>query len=248
MIEEEDTQLSDVIGHIGHVDAGLVIRGYNYKIVVRLRVHVFVSKMMSRLIAKGIMRSYGMRQRRGRPVQQPIGIVSNCDVRDRLVFNAQRYMHMNDAYFAPSKIRFPYEVKKMLYRILHEQQYLHREHQHHFTLDLDQLDRIFEYRFNQSSRCSFPVTNVELKYMFDTLGFLWLHHDIPSYLLYLLEKFVDGLYGERTATLGYIYTVTSSDCTVIARYSSWKHLPNLLMNAMEISKVKTLQCIEMQLL
>ena len=63
-------------------------------------------------------------------------------------------------------------------------------HPHHFTLDLDQLDRIFEYRFIQSSSLSFPVNNVELEYMFDTLGFLWLHHDSPPYLLYLLDFFL----------------------------------------------------------
>ena len=65
-------------------------------------------------------------------------------------------------------------------------------------MDLGQLDRIFEYRFIQSSSYSFPVTNVELEYMFDTLGFLWLHHGSPPYLLYLLEKLVDGLFEERT--------------------------------------------------
>ena len=105
-----------------------------------------------------------------------MGIVSNCDVCGGLMLNAQRYMYMNDAYFAPSTIRFPYELKKIFYRILHELQYLDREHLHHFARDLDQLDRIFEYRFIQS-RYSFPVSNVDLEYMFDTLGFLWLHHD-----------------------------------------------------------------------
>ena len=64
------------------------------------------------------------------------------------MFNAQRYMHTNDAYFAPSTVRFPYELKKILDRILHELQFL--------------------------------------------------HHDSPLYLLYLLEKLVDGLYEERT--------------------------------------------------
>ena len=73
-------------------------------------------------------------------------------------------------------------------RILHELEYLDREHPHNFTLDLDQLERIFEYRFIQSRSYSFPVTSIELEYMFDTLGFLWLHHDSPQYLLYLLEK------------------------------------------------------------
>ena len=51
---------------------------------------------------------------------KPIGIVSNCDVCGGLMFYAQRYMHTNDAYFAPSKIRFPYELKKIFDRILHE--------------------------------------------------------------------------------------------------------------------------------
>ena len=84
------------------------------------------------------------------------------------MFNAQRYTHTNVAYFAPSTIRFPYELKKIFDRILHELQYLDKEHPHHFTLDLDQLDRIFEYRLIQSSSYSLPVTNVELEYMFAT--------------------------------------------------------------------------------
>ena len=87
-------------------------------------------------------------------------------------------MHMKDAYFAPSTIRFPYGMKKVFDRILHELQYLDREHPHHFTLDLDQLDRTFEYRFIQRRSYSFPATSVELEYMFDTLGFLCLHHAI----------------------------------------------------------------------
>ena len=55
------------------------------------------------------------------------------------MFNAQRYMSMNNAYFAPSTMRFPYEMK-VFDRILHELQYLDREHPHHFALELDQLD------------------------------------------------------------------------------------------------------------
>ena len=54
-------------------------------------------------------------------------------------------------------------MKKVFDRILHELQYLDREHPHHFTLDLDQLDRIFEYRYIQSSSYSFPATSVELE-------------------------------------------------------------------------------------
>ena len=38
------------------------------------------------------------------------------------MFKAQRYMHVNDANFAPSTIRFPYELKKTFDRILHELQ------------------------------------------------------------------------------------------------------------------------------
>ena len=86
-------------------------------------------------------------------------------------------MHVKYAYFTP------YEMKKVFDRILHELGYLDTGHPHHFTLDLDQLDRIFEYRFIQSKSFSFPVTSIEL----DTSGFLWLHHDNPQYLLYLLQ-------------------------------------------------------------
>ena len=137
------------------VDVGLVVGGYNYKNTVCLRMDAFVFEMMSRLIAKGIIRSYRMRQRRA-AVKPPIGIISNCDVCGGLMYNAQRYMHVNDAYFAPSTVWFPYEMKKVLDRILHELQYLDREHPHHFTLDLDQLDRILESRFIQSGSYSFP--------------------------------------------------------------------------------------------
>ena len=89
----------------------------------------------------------------------------------------------------------------MFDRILHELQYLDREHPHHLALDLDQLDRIFEYRFIQSRSYSFPVTSIELEYMFDTLGFLWLHHDSPQYMIYLLEKRVGGLTDGRMKPL-----------------------------------------------
>ena len=88
-------------------------------------------------------------------------------------------------------------MKKMFARILHELQYLDREHPHHFTLDLDPLDRIFEYRFIQSRSYSFPANSVELEYMFDTLGFLWLHHGSPQYMIYLLEKLADGLFDDH---------------------------------------------------
>ena len=128
-----------------------------------------------------------MRHRQGliaAAVKHPIGIVSNCGVCGGFMFNAQRYMHMNDAYFAPSTtIRLPHEL------ILYELQYVDKVHPHHFTLDFGQLDRIFEYRIIQSSSYSFPVTNVELEYIFATLGFLW-----PRGL-------VDGLSYERMRPL-----------------------------------------------
>ena len=50
------------------------------------------------------------------------------------MFNAQRYMHVNHAYLSPSTIRFPYGLKKIFDRILHELQYLDKVHPHHFTL------------------------------------------------------------------------------------------------------------------
>ena len=57
-------------------------------IIVCLRVYAFVYKMMSRLIAKGIIRSFSMRQRRiAAAVELPNGIVSNCDVCGGLMFN-----------------------------------------------------------------------------------------------------------------------------------------------------------------
>ena len=40
------------------------------------------------------------------------------------MFNVQRYMHMNDANFSSSTILFPYKMKKVFDRILHELQYL----------------------------------------------------------------------------------------------------------------------------
>ena len=193
IIEKECASLADVIGHV----ILLMLDLYNSKITVCLCVHSFVFEMVSRLIAKGIIRSCSMRKRRA-TVKPLIGIISDCDVCGGFMFNAQRYMCINDVYFAHSTICFPYEVKKLFDRILHELEYLDREHPHHFTLDLDQLDRIFKYRFIQSGSYSVPVTNIELEYMFDTLGFLWLHHDNPQHLLYFLEKLVDhGLADER---------------------------------------------------
>ena len=152
--------------------------------------------MMQHLGAKGIVSSYSMsKKRRNKPVAT--GIISDCDVCGGSMFNAKRYMHINDAYFTPDQAMFPYEAKKIFDRIVHELHNLNIENRHHFALDLDQLDRIFEHRFLQRKSYSFPVTSVELEYMFDTLVFLWLHHDSPQYMIYLLEKLVDGLASER---------------------------------------------------
>ena len=93
---------------------------------------------------------------RNKPVATDI--ISDCD---GFMFNAKRYMHMNDAYFTP-EVMFPYEAKKIFDRIAHELHYLNIENPHHFSLDLDQLDRIFEHRFLQGKSYSFPVTCVEI--------------------------------------------------------------------------------------
>ena len=179
----------------------------------------------------------------GAAVKPPIRIASNCDVCRGIMFNAQRYVYVNDAYFAPSTIRFPYELKKIFDRILQELQYLDKVHPHHFTFDLDQLDRIFEYRASNSY--SFPATSVKLEYMFDTLGFLWLH-GTPPYLLYLLEKLVDGLSDIRMKPPHSIATSTQE--VVIGINQSFNIEPATATDLMGCSKVKTLQCMVMQLL
>ena len=99
MIEKEGMQLSDVIGHV----ITLMLHLYSEGIITR---SLFVYVCMSRLITKGIIRSFRIRQRRIASAVKPAnGTASNCD---GLLFNAQRYIHMNDAYFFPSTIRFPY--------------------------------------------------------------------------------------------------------------------------------------------
>ena len=75
---------------------------------------------------------------------------------------------------------FPYEAEKVFDRIVHELHYLNIETHIISRWIWTQLDRIFEHRFLQSKSYSFPATSVELEYMFDTLGFLWLHHDSPQ--------------------------------------------------------------------
>ena len=85
------------------------------------------------------------KKRRNKPVAA--GIITDCDVCGGFMFNAKRYMHLNDAYFTPDQVMFPYEAKKIFDRIVHELHYLNIENPHHFPLDLDQLARIFEFSF-----------------------------------------------------------------------------------------------------
>ena len=71
-----------------------------------------------------------MQQRRiAAAVKPPNGIVSNC-VCGGFMFSAQRYMHVDDANFAPSTIRFPYELRKIFGWVLHELLYLDKGHPH----------------------------------------------------------------------------------------------------------------------
>ena len=78
-----------------------------------------------------------------RSISKPVatGIISDCDLCGGFMFNANCYMHMNDTYFTPDQVVFPYEAKKIFDRIVHELHYLNIENPHHFALDLDQLDR-----------------------------------------------------------------------------------------------------------
>ena len=62
------------------------------------------------------------KKRRNKPIAT--GIISDCDVCGGFMFNAKRYMHMNDAYFTPDQVMFPYEAKKIFDRIVHELHYL----------------------------------------------------------------------------------------------------------------------------
>ena len=95
-------------------------------------------------------------------------------------------MHMDDAYFTSNQITFSFEAKIIFSKIIHVLNFL--DNPHHFALDLDQLERIFGNRYLQSSENSFPVIVTELEYMFDTLGFLWIHRNSPQYMFYLLEQ------------------------------------------------------------
>ena len=119
-------------------------------------------------------------------VKKVLVIAPRCSVYNGFMFNAKRYMHMDDAHFTSNQITFPIEEKRIFSKIIHALNYL--DNQHHFALDIDQLGRIFEYRYLQSSTSSFPVTVTELEYMFDTLGFLRIHHNSPQYMFYLIEQ------------------------------------------------------------
>ena len=189
-LEKGCTQLADIIAHIISLMLDLYLED-----VIPKSLFVCVCTQLYDA-ALGIVRNYIMsKKRRNKPVAT--GIIFDCDLCGGFMFNAKRYMHMDDAYFNPDQVMFPCEAKKIFDRIVHELHYLNIENPHHFALDLDQLDRIFEHRFLQSKSYTFPMTSVELEYMFDTPGFLWLRHDSPQYMIYLLEKLVDGLASER---------------------------------------------------
>ena len=112
MLEKECAQLVDVIGHVISLELDLYLEDINPRLLF-----VCVCKI-SRLIAKGIIRSFSMRKRRRATVKPVTGMIFDCDVCDGFMFNAQRYMHINDAYFATSTIRFPYVVIKVFDRLL----------------------------------------------------------------------------------------------------------------------------------
>ena len=66
------------------------------------------------------------KKRRNKPVAT--GIISDCDVCGGFMFNAKRYMHMNDACsFTADQVMFPYEAKNIFDRIVHGLHYLNIE-------------------------------------------------------------------------------------------------------------------------
>ena len=73
------------------------------------------------------------KKRRNKPVAT--GIISDCDVCGGFMFNAKRYMHMNDAYFTRDQVMFPYEAKKIFDRIVHEHHYLNSPQYMIYLLD-----------------------------------------------------------------------------------------------------------------
>ena len=145
---------------------------------------------MNQLVASKIIRR--------RSVKKVPEIASHCSVCNGFMFNAKRYMDMDDAYFTSNQITFPFEAKQIFSKIIHVLNFL--DNPHHFALDLDQLERIFDYRYLQSSENSFPVT--ELEYMFDTLGFLWIHHNSTQYMFYLLEQLAALFAADRENPFG----------------------------------------------
>ena len=140
---------------------------------------------MNRLVASKIVRSRSVKK----------AIASHCSVCNGFMFNAKRYMHIDDAYFASNQITFPLEAKRIFSKIMHVLQ--QQQNNHHFALNLDQLQRIFEYLRIPLNTFKVPVTVTELEYMFDTLGFLWIHHNSPQYIFYLIEQLASLLAADR---------------------------------------------------
>ena len=154
---------------------------------------------MNRLVASKIIRS--------RSVKKVREIASHCSVCNGFMFNAKRYIHMDDAYFTSNQITFSFEVKQIFSKIIHVLKFL--DNPHHFALDLDQLERIFDYRYFQSSETSFPVTVTEPEYMFDALGFPWIHHNSPQYMFCLVEQLAALFATDRENPFGKCTTETT---------------------------------------
>ena len=106
LLEKGCTQLTGVIAHI----ISLMLDLYLEDVIPKFQIVSVYSCTMQCLVAKGIVRSYSMsKKRRNKPAAT--GIISDCDVCGG--FNTKCYMHMNDAYFTPDQVMFPYEAKKI---------------------------------------------------------------------------------------------------------------------------------------
>ena len=84
---------------------------------------------MNQLVASKIVRSRSVKK----------AIASRCSVCNGFIFNAKRYMRMDDAYFTSNQVTFPLGAKRIFLKIMHVLQ--QQQNNHHFALDLDQLGK-----------------------------------------------------------------------------------------------------------
>ena len=107
LLEKGCTQLADVIAHV----ISLMLDFQNHCLFVSVR----RCTMMQRLVAKSIARSNSMSKKR-RSIPKPVAtdIISDCGVCGGFMFNAKRYMLMNDAYFTPDQVDFLMKRKRYL--------------------------------------------------------------------------------------------------------------------------------------